>query len=392
MNVDFLRPDLLADGTPHEAYRRLRDEDPVSWHRSPSDSAPGYWLLTRHADVHAASIDAATFSSYRGTTGMFEEPADRIALTRLILINMDPPSHTRYRRLISRAFAPRAIERLEPDVRSLCRGVVEKALALADCDFVRDIASPLPMRVIFALLDVPEADHQRLVEWSNDMIDHAGTDPALAAAMRMYGYSDELARARRARPGDDVVSALLKAEIDGERLTDGEFNAFFLLLVVAGNETTRNLIAGGLLALLEHPDQLALLRAQPSLLPTAVEEMLRFVSPIAQFRRTANRDVELAGRTIREGDKVILAHASANRDERVFADPDRFDVRRAPNPHLAFGVGPHLCIGAALARLEARVLFEELLPRVGDIERAGPTTRVPSNFISGLRTMPLRLR
>jgi len=388
--IDFLSPEVFSHGIPHDAYRRLRDEDPVSWHQSPGQS--GYWLFTRHADVHAASVDAARFSSWRGTTAMFDEPEDRIAITRLILINMDPPQHTRYRKLISQAFAPRAIERLEPRVRELCRAILDGVAGRERCDFVGDVASALPMRVIFELLGVPEADQLPLGELSNRMIDRAGSDEGLGAAMSMYSYSFELATARRKAPGDDIVSQLLSAQVDGERLTDGEFNAFFLLLVVAGNETTRNLVSGGLLELLGHPDQLARLRAERALLPPAVEEMLRRVSPIAQFRRTAGRDIVLHGKTIREGDKVILAHVSANHDERVFPDPQRFDVARAENPHVAFGVGAHLCIGAALARLEARVMFEELLGRWQDVELAGEVTRTRSNFIHGLRSMPVRFR
>jgi cytochrome P450 len=215
-------------------------------------------------------------------------------------------------------------------------------------------------------------------------------DNAVRASMEMYSYGFQLMAERRANPRDDLMSHLLQAEVDGERLTDGEVNAFFLLLVVAGNETTRNLLAGGLLALFEFPDERARLAADPSLLPGAVEEMLRYVSPIKQFRRTANADVELHGRTIKAGDRVILAHVSANHDERVFREPRRFDVARAPNPHVAFGVGAHLCIGAALARLEARVMFEEILQRLPSIAPAGAPRWVRSNFINGLKSLPVR--
>jgi cytochrome P450 len=386
---DFLDPSLLESGVPHAAYRRLRDQDPVSWLSGPDG---GYWLLTRHADVRDASLDAAAFSSWRGTTGMDDPPGDRLEVSRLILINMDPPQHTRYRRLITRGFASRAVEQLEPHVRAMCRGLIEAAAPRGGGDFVAEVAAPLPMRVILELLGVPDGDRAHLQQLSNEMIDQAGKDAGLAAAMRMYGYAFELATARRKAPGDDLVSVLLQAEIDGERLTDGEFNAFFLLLVVAGNETTRNLISGGMLALLEHPEELAALRRDRALLPGAVEEMLRWTSPVAQFRRTAHHDVALHGRTIREGDKVILAHASANRDERAFVEPDRFDVRRTPNPHIAFGFGPHLCLGASLARLEARVMFEELLPRLDRIELAGAPRRVRSNFVSGYQSLPLAWR
>jgi cytochrome P450 len=212
----------------------------------------------------------------------------------------------------------------------------------------------------------------------------------MAAAMQMYMYADELAQERRNHPGEDLVSQLLTAEVNGELLSQPEFNAFFLLLVVAGNETTRNLLSGGLLALLYHRAEFERLRAEPRLVPSAVEEMLRYVSPVAQFRRTANRDIELHGQRIAEGDRVILAHASANRDESVFAEPDRFDIGRQPNPHLGFGVGPHLCLGASLARLEARCMFEELLPRLKHIELIGPVRRVRSNFVNGWKSIPIR--
>jgi cholest-4-en-3-one 26-monooxygenase len=387
---DFLDTATFAAGVPHGAYRHLREHAPVSWHESPGD--PGYWILVRHQDVQAALVDAATFSSWRGTTVMGEDPPELIDVSRLMLINMDPPQHTRYRRLISRGFSYRVIDRLEPWVRSLTTSILDEILPRGGCDLVADLASRLPVAVIMELLGVPEGDRARLIQYSNDMILHAGQEGALAAAMMMYSYGFQFSAERRAHPGDDLTSRLLSAEIDGERLSDAEFNAFFLLLVVAGNETTRNLISGGMLALIDHPDQLALLHREQGLVGGAVEELLRYVSPVAQFRRTANRDVELHGQRIREGDKVILAHASANRDERVFADPDRLDVRRSPNPHLAFGVGAHLCIGASLARLEARVVLEELLRRADAIELAGPVSRMSSNFINGLHAMPVRFR
>ena len=393
-SVDFLDPAVNERGVPYEAYRALRAADPVSWQRSafagPEDR--GYWLLTRHADVYQASVDSASYSSYRGTTNMLDTQPEHLGVNRLMLINMDPPGHTRYRRLISRSFSPRVIERLEPAVRGMCETLIDAVAARGECDFVTDVASPLPARVIFALLGIPEPDWQNLVNLSNQMIDHAGTETGFAAALQMYMYADQLASLRREHPGEDVVSQLLTAEINGERLTQPEFNAFFLLLVVAGNETTRNLISGGMLALLQNPEQHELVRSRSALVPAAVEEMLRYVAPVAQFRRTANRDIELHGKLIKEGDRVILAHASANRDERVFSEPDRFRIDRSPNPHVSFGVGAHLCIGATLARLEARCMFEAIFARMDGIELTGPVTRVRSNFISGLKTMPVRFR
>jgi len=307
-----------------------------------------------------------------------------------MLINMDPPQHTRYRRLISRAFAARAIERLEPAIREIARDCLARVRPGHTCDFVEAVAAPLPNRVIFELLGVPLADRDRLIAQANVMIDQSGTEAALGAAMGTYSYALQLAAERRRQPGDDLVTQLVRAEVDGERLSDPEITAFFLLLVVAGTETTRNLISGGLVTLLENPGELSRMRADRALLPSAIEEMLRHVSPVTQFRRTANRDAEFQGQKLREGDMVVLAHASANRDEAVFADPDRFDVGRAPNPHLAFGLGAHLCIGAALARMEGRVLYEELLARFGAAELDGAAVRVRSNFINGYRHLPVR--
>lgn len=395
--LDFLDPGLFVPEIPHEAYRVLRDEAPVSWHQPADASKPGYWLLVRHRDVFDASVDAAAFSSWRGTTSMDEVPPERLDISRMMLLNMDPPGHTRYRKLLSRGFASRAIERLEPRVREMCRAILREVAGRGACDFVHDVAAKLPMQVIAEMVGVAPQHRERLYQISNALIgfddpDYSGgREASIASAMEMYGYAAELAAERRAAPRDDLASVLLAAEVDGERLSDAEFNAFFLLLVVAGNETTRNLIAGGLAALFAHPDQRALLEADVGRrLPGAVEEMLRVVSPVTQFRRTASRDVTLHGQTIREGDKVILAHVSANHDERTFADPRRFDITRAPNPHVAFGAGPHLCMGAALARLEARVMFEELFATLPDIAPAGPAARMRSNFVNGYKSMPVR--
>jgi cytochrome P450 len=386
---DFLDPETFTAGVPYDAYSYLREHAPVSWHK-PTD-APGYWLLARHKDVQAALLDPQTFSSWLGTTVMGEEPPERLDIARLMLINMDPPQHSRYRRLISRGLSIRVVERLEPWVRALCGELLDRVIEGGTCEFVSQVATPIPVAVIMEMLGVPEPDRAPLIRYSNEMIRHAGTELAQAAAMQMYSYGFQFSAARRQAPGEDLTSQLLLAEVDGERLTDVDFNAFFLLLVVAGNETTRNLISGGLLALLAHPGELARLRADRSLLPTAVDELLRYVSPITQFRRTAQREVELAGQKLRAGDKVILAHASANRDERVFTAPERLDLGRTPNPHLAFGFGAHLCLGASLARLEARVMLEELLIRTKDIELCGPVTRLPSNFVNSIESMPVRL-
>lgn len=393
-SVDLLSPSLYERGVPHDVFRHLREHEPLSFRRSafagPKD--PGYWLLTRHADVHSVLLDTSSYSSYRGGTNLLDESPDQLDAGRMMLINMDPPNHTRYRRLITRSFAARAVADLEPHVRTLCTQVVDNIIDRGQCEFVRDVASQVPMQVIFMLLGVPEQDWAYLCELTDTMMNNGGTEAAMGAVLKLYMYSDELASRRRQSPGADMVSLLLTSEVNGELLSQAEFNAFFLLLVVAGNETTRNLIAGGMLALIEHPEELAKLQQDPSLVPSAVEEMLRFVSPVIQFRRTANRDIELYGQKIREGDRVIVAHTSANRDERVFANPDSFSVTRSPNPHLAFGVGVHLCLGATLARLEARCMFDELLRRITAPEVSGPVVRMHSNLVNGYKQLPLCFR
>jgi len=313
-----------------------------------------------------------------------------------MLINLDPPEHTHYRRLVSLGFSGRMIRRLEEHVRSITADIIDQVADSGECDFVSSISVELPLRVIVELVGVPMADRHRVLQWSNQMLAYDDPEyqldpdtPKIAAA-ELFMYANELAADRLQHPREDLVSELMHGEVEGHRLSLAEFNSFFMLLLVAGNETTRNLVSGGLLALIEHPEERARLQADPSLLPTAVEEMLRWVTPVNLFRRTATRDVEVRGQQIREGDKVVLFYASANRDEEVFPDAERFDVGRQPNDHLAFGIGPHFCLGANLARLEIRVMFEELLRRLPDITLAGPVERLRSNFINGIKRMPVR--
>jgi cholest-4-en-3-one 26-monooxygenase len=395
--VDFSSPATFADGLPVEHYRVLRDQAPVSWHQPPDD--PGYWLLVRHADVHQATVDAATYSSWLGGTSLREEPQDRLEQSRFVLLNMDPPQHTRYRKIITRAFAVGAVEKLAPRVAQLTRAIIDRVHARGECDFVRDIATLLPTQVIFELLGAPESDWERLHHLSSQMtyaedpeMGGRGDETAIPAAMEMWSRAFELASERRAAPRDDLLSALTQAEVDGEKLTDPEINGFFLLLVIAGNEATCNLLSGGLLTLLQNPAELARLRADRSLISGAVEELLRYVSPVIQIRRTAKRDAEIHGQTIRAGQKVLIAFGSANHDERVFPEPERFDITRSPNPHLGFGVGPHLCLGATLARLEARHMLGEILDRMEDIELAGPTSRKRSATANSWKSIPIRFR
>jgi cytochrome P450 len=381
--------DLFARGVPHEILTRLRAESPVVRHLE--RGGPGFWCITRHADVVRISKDPETFSSARGTN-IFDPPAADLPLIQAILINMDPPRRVKFRRIVKAGFTPNRVRRLEPHVRAIARALVDEIAHKGECDFVNDVAAELPLRVITELLGVPDGDRRRIFELSNRLILGANATPAemadsKAAAMETWLYAQGLAEERKRRPGDDLVSQLLAG---GERLSELEFDSFFLLLAVAGNETTRNLVSGGMLALLEHPAQRDQLIANRGWLPDAVEELLRWVSPISHMRRTATRDVELRGQRIHAGEKVVLWYASANRDEEVFEKPFRFDVRRRPNRHLAFGVGEHFCLGSHLARMETRVLFEELLRRLPDLELAGPVRRLASNFVNGIVSMPVR--
>jgi cholest-4-en-3-one 26-monooxygenase len=314
----------------------------------------------------------------------------------MLMVNMDPPQHTKFRRLTSTGFTPRMIARMEEYIRQAAIKIVDDAAPLGACDFVTKVAAELPLVVIADIMGVPQEDRHKVFDWSNRLIGfddpefQTSLEDAQMAAMEIWGYANDLAEGRRGKEGKDLVTVLINAEIDGERLTEMEFDAFFLLLAVAGNETTRNLISGGMLALMEFPEQRARLLADPALLNTAVEEMLRWVTPVIHFRRTATRDVELRGQKIKEGDKVVLYYTSANRDEDIFSNPGVFDVGRTPNEHLAFGIGQHSCLGLNLARLEIKVMFEELLKRMPDIELDGPVRRLRSNFINGVKTIPVR--
>uniref|UniRef100_UPI00407474F8 CYP125MRCA n=1 Tax=synthetic construct TaxID=32630 RepID=UPI00407474F8 len=400
--IDLTDPDVYNRGVPHEQFAWLRRNEPVYWHPEPppDTDGEGYWAVTRHADVVAVSRDPEIFSSQQGGTMIQDADAapEELEKQRMMMLNMDPPQHTRLRKLVSKGFTPRMIAKLEDKIRERAKQIVDEAIEKGECDFVADIAAELPLQVIAELIGVPQEDRQRLFDWSNRMIGyddpeyHSSEADGEQAAAEMFAYAQELAAERRKNPRDDIVTALVQAEVDGQKLSDLEFNMFFLLLVVAGNETTRNAISHGMLALLEHPDQWERLRADPSLAPTAVDEILRWASPVMSFRRTATRDTELGGQQIKAGDKVVMFYASANRDEEVFDDPYTFDITRSPNPHLAFGGGggPHYCLGANLARLEIRVMFEELAEIMPDIELTGPPERLRSNFINGIKHMPVR--
>ncbi len=392
--IDIFDPDIYVKGVPHDAFRVLRAEHPVSFHAEPPDGK-GFWAVTKYQDVVTVSKDPGTFSSYRGGTNIPDYPPDSLDVIRMLMVNMDPPQHTKFRRLTSTGFTPKMIARMEEYIRRAAREIIDEVIESGSCDFVTKIAAELPLVVIADIMGVPKEDRHLVFDWSNRLIGfddpefQTSLEDAQQAAAEMWAYANDLAEKRKGQDGKDLVTVLINAEIDGEQLTEMEFDGFFLLLTVAGNETTRNLISGGMLALMEHPAERARLAADPGLLTSAVEEMLRWVTPVIHFRRTATRDVELRGQTIQEGDKVVLYYSSANRDEDVFPNPNAFDVGRTPNDHLAFGIGQHSCLGINLARLEIRVMFEEILRRMPDVALAGEVRRLRSNFINGVKAMPV---
>lgn len=406
---DVFDPRIFARGVPHEALRRLRDTDPVAWQDEHEvgiwPAGPGFWAVTRYDDVRQVLRSPNDFSSWLGATQIRDpEPADLPFIRRMIL-NMDPPEQVRLRTLVTGVFTRRRLEGFADAVAARAGRLLDAVAGDRACELTSQVTDDFPLQNLSDLLGVPEDDREALLRWTNRVIgyqdpEHAevetGADgrpvnPRSPAALAdMFGYAEELAERKRREPADDVMTALVRAEVDGESLTDAELKMFFFLLVIAGNDTVRSALPGGVLALVEHPQAYARLRADPSLLPGAIEEMLRWHPPVLTFRRTAARDLTLAGRQIAAGDKVVVYHVSAHRDERHFTDPDRFDITRDPNEHMAFGQGPHLCLGAHFARLQMRVFFTEFLSRLPAVELDGEPRRLTSNFINGLTRLPLR--
>jgi cytochrome P450 family 142 subfamily A polypeptide 1 len=362
------------------------------------DHAPAYydavnevWALTRYDDVLAVEKDPATFSSERAPRphGMHLP----------MMISMDDPEHLHRRKLVSRGFTPRRVRDHEATIRRICTGIIDRVAPKGECDFVWDIAAPLPLLLIADMLGFPPESYDDLLRWSDDLIRATDNEPpvevqtaGLEAMLEFREFQLGVIADRRSKPPqDDLVSILCHAEIDGERLDDESIVQEMLLILIGGDETSRHVLSGGMLELLHEPEQMALMRRRDVDLALAADEMIRWASPVQNMARTATRDVEVRGQQLHEGDQVMLFYPSANRDEEVFDDPHRFDVRRNPNPHVAFGFGTHFCLGASLARLEVRVMFEELLPRMADIELAAPEPlrRRSSNFVSGLETLPI---
>lgn len=393
MTFDIYDRENWRGGAPHAAFAELRRTDPVHWQDIPGQA--GYWAVLRHADVVAVSRQPAIYSAEQG--GILLEDMDPTALDQLrqMLLAMDPPKHQRHRRPLTVPFGKPAIATLEKRVRDICRDILAGVPDGAPVDLVHDVASPLPTRVLGEVLGLPEEDWDHLHEKAalsartiGESADHEG----IAAVSALAVYAMEHAARRRAEPPrDDVTSLMLASEVNGTPMDDLEFALQFVQLFIAGNDTTVGMLANGLDALLDHPDQLALLREDPTLVAGAVEEIVRYAGPLHYFRRTATVDTELGGKQIKAGDKLGLYYVSANRDETVFPDPDTFDVRRANNKHVAFGFGEHYCLGVHLARLEGRIFFEELLGTFPTIERAGDPVKIHSNFNNGLDHLPVRL-
>ena len=388
-NVDFYNPDTFEHGPPFGLFKEFRENKPVYW--NPQEEGTGFWVITRYDDVVSTSQD---YDSYLSGHGVFID--DSVGGSELMLVNMDAPKHSGLRNLVNKGFTPKMIRRMEPHVREIAATIIDNISEKGGCDFVTEVAVELPLQVIAELIGIPQEDRHQIFQWSNQMIavgdsEYSPTmDTATKAAAEIFAYCSKLTADKRENPKDDLLTVLLSAEVDGEKLDDMELNFFFLLLAVAGNETTRNLISGGMLAFIENPDQWQRLKSDASLMPTAVEEMLRWISPIMYFRRTASKDNVIHGQQIKEGDKVTLWYGSANRDPDAFEDPNKFDVGREPNAHVAFGAGgPHFCLGSSLARLEIRLMFEEILKRLPDIRLDGDVSLLRSYFINGYKHMPV---
>jgi cytochrome P450 len=408
-HIDVASPKVYAQGVPHEALAALRRHDPVHWHSWPGTRG-GFWLLAKHADVIAVGKDPRRFSSQIGHIALEDREPDALA-ARQSLIETDPPEHTRLRRLVSDAFTRTKVREYEAYTRTIVRDLLDKAIAKGEFDWVTEISEPVPVTVLISILGLPHEDIPTLIEWTSEMA--AATDSAYEpdpakypsdvdprllpfgtpAALQVFEYGRRIGAERREHPTDDLVSRLVHAEVDGERLNEREYSNFFELLIFAGNETTRTGISQGILALMEHPDEFDRLVADPSLVPTAVDEILRYGTPIIYFRRTATEDTEIRGVPIQAGDRVAMWFLSANFDEDVFEDSQRFDVTRRPNPHTTFGRGgPHFCLGSFLARLEIGILLEEILARKVRFELTGPPVRLSSNFVNGFKSLPARVK
>jgi len=407
-DVDLADLDVFERNDAWGMFDTLRREAPVHWNPEPDGNA-GFWSITRYADIEQVDKDPETFTSTRFTN--LEEPPAEYQDRRRSMLETDGPRHQALRKLLQRDFSVPTLRRYEDFLRGLAQLTVDAALQQEEFDFVDAVAADYPIQVLARLLDVPEDVTPQLISWGNEIV--GATDPDYArvlinspeaeqykhlpfrspASLEIFEYGRKLAAERRGTDREDLISKLVnRIPEDGVPLTDTDFDNYFLLLVVAGNETTRQAISHAMKALMDFPDQLQYFLDHPEKSQVAVEELIRYASPVYHFRRTATRDVQLHGQTIKEGDKVVMWFASGNRDEDVFADPYRLDLTRYPNEHMTFGKGPHNCLGSNLARLEMRIMFETLLPRLASIEPAGDIVRIRSNFVNGIKRFPVRVK
>lgn len=396
-DIDLLDLDRFQQLRHHDMFTRLRAEAPVYWHDEPG--GPGFWNVVTYDDLVRVNRDTQTFSSEAGGISIkdFDQHEQQgIDPRGLMMLYMDPPKHTRYRALVQKGFTPRMVGLLEQYLTHRAILIVDNVIERGECDFVEDLSSELPLQAIAEIMGVPQEERRMLFNWSNRLI--GMDDPEYAgdrsdfnnAAGELYAYSNELARKRREDPRDDIVTRLINAEIDGDRLTELEFDMFMMLLTIAGNETSRNTTSWGMHALMQHPEQYRALADKPDDMDRAIEEILRWASPVYHFRRTTLEDCEIGGQEIAKGSKVVMWHISANRDETQFPDPFTFDIERWPNKQVAFGGGgAHFCLGANLARMELRLIFREILTRIPDMRPAGQLDMLRSNFIGGIKRMPV---
>jgi cholest-4-en-3-one 26-monooxygenase len=397
VDLDLINPDTFANGVPKDAFAQAREETPVFWHDQPGSWGDGFWVVTRHADILEVSRTPEVFSSReRGVllgTGSLQDEEQALEGTRLLLANMDAPEHSQYRNIVQRAFTPRTIRDLEPRLREFANEIVDRALEKGEGDFVKDVAAELPLLAICELVGVPAEDRDVMFDLSNRLIGfddpefRTSPEDAMIASTEMYMYADGIAAARKECPAQDVATKLLQAGLEAE-----QFNVFFLLLMVAGNETTRNAITHGMQAFFDHPEQWETFKAERPL-DTAAEEIIRWATPVMQFQRTAMSDYVLGGQQLKQGDRVVIYYSSGNHDATALEAADSFDVTREQNEHVAFGGGgPHFCLGANLARAEVRIMFDVIAERMPDITRLGPPRMLRSMFINGIKELPVRYR